>query len=93
MFNLIKSWFKRPVVINLNAEHIPKDTKICVLVTQQETTKEQFKDIQSYLSKFVGIKSLVLGGSQSLQTLSDDDLKAIGLIRADFGGEDEQTIS
>jgi len=92
MFNLIKAWFKRPVVINFNVETIPDDAKVCVLATQQNLTRVQLKQIESSLSKFTGIKSVVLGDGQSLQTLNDEDLKAIDLIRADFGGDYEQTM-
>lgn len=82
MFNLIKAWFKRPVVINFNVETIPDDAKVCVLTTTHNPTKELIKQIESQLLSFTGLKSVVLGGDgQSLQTLNDEDLKAIGLIR------------
>ena len=87
MFNLVKSWFKRPVVINFNVETIPDDAKVCVLTTQRELSKAELEAIQSQLSGFTGLKFVIISkGVDSLQALSSEDLKAIGLIRADFGG-------
>lgn len=90
MFNLIKSWFKRPVVINFNVEAISGDAKVCVLTTTHNLTQEVVEQLEDRLNGWRGeSRVIVIGNSKPLQVLSDDDLKAIGLIRADFGDKYE----
>ena len=88
MFEAIKKWFQRPVVININYEAVPHDTKLGILKTPNPIDAEQARMIREAWSKYnKDFKVVVLSDGISLQALSDDDLKAIGLIRADFGGE------
>ncbi|MFW1968120.1 hypothetical protein [Acinetobacter guillouiae] len=88
MFESIKKWFQRPVVININYEAVPHDTKLGILKTPNPIDAEQARMIREAWSKYnKDFKVVVLSDGISLQALSDDDLKAIGLIRADFGGE------
>lgn len=82
MFELIKKWFKRPVVININYEAVPHDTKLGVLTTPNPIDAEQARAIREYWSYFnKDFKVVVLSDGVSLQALSDDNLKAIGLVR------------
>lgn len=88
MFESIKKWFQRPIVININYEAVPHDTKLGILKTPNPIDAEQARMIREAWSKYnKDFKIVVLSDGISLQALSDDDLKAIGLIRADFGGE------
>ncbi len=88
MFESIKKWFQRPVVININYEAVPHDTKLGILKTPNPIDAEQARMIREAWSKYnKDFKVVVLSDGISLQALSDDDIKAIGLIRADFGGE------
>ncbi|WP_314339321.1 hypothetical protein [Acinetobacter guillouiae] len=88
MFESIKKWFQRPKVININFEAVPHDTKLGILKTPNPIDAEQARMIREAWSKYNNdFKVVVLSDGISLQALSDEDLKAIGLIRADFGGE------
>ena len=88
MFESIKKWFQRPKVININFEAVPSDTKLGVLTTTERLNAEHATQIKAAWSKYNNDFNLVvLSDGISLQALSDEDLKAIGLIRADFGGE------
>ena len=86
MFEAVKKWFKRPVVININYEAVPHDTKLGVLTTPNPINAEQAKAIREAWSKYnKDFKVVVLSDGISLQALSDDDLKAIGLLRIKSG--------
>ncbi|MFW1982640.1 hypothetical protein ACG94M_04825 [Acinetobacter guillouiae] len=88
MFESIKKWFQRPVVINIDYESVPHDTKLGILKTPNPIDAEQARMIREAWSKYNNdFKVVVLSDGISLQTLGDEDLKSIGLIRADFGGE------
>lgn len=84
MFEAIKKWFKRPVVINITYEAVPNDTKLGVLTTPNHIDADQARMIREYWSNFnKDFKVVVLSDGISLQALSDDDLKAVGLVRID----------
>ena len=88
MFESIKKWFQRPKVININFEAVAHDTKLGILKTPNPIDAKQARMIREAWSKYnKDFKVVVLSDGVLLQALSDDDLKAIGLIRADFGGE------
>ncbi|WP_335986224.1 hypothetical protein [Acinetobacter bereziniae] len=82
MFDAIKKWFKRPIVININYEAVPYDTKLGVLTTPGAIDADQARMIREYWSNFNNdFKVVVLSDGVSLQALSDDALKEIGLKR------------
>jgi len=84
MFEAIKKWFKRPVVININYEAVPNDTRLGVLTTPNHIDAEQVRKIRESWSNFnKDFKVVVLSDGALLQALSDDDLKAVGLVRID----------
>lgn len=92
MFEIIKKWFKRPVVININYEAVPRDTRLGVLTTPDAIDAEQARMIrESWSNLNKDFKVVVLSDGIQLQALSDDDLKSIGLVRADFGGDINET--
>lgn len=85
MFEAVKKWFKRPVVININYEAVPNDTKLGILKTPNPINVEQARAIREYWSNFnKDFKVVVLSDGVLLQALSDVDLKAIGLVRIDI---------
>lgn len=84
MFESIKKWFKRPIVININYEAVPHDTKLGILKTPNPINVEQARAIREYWSNFnKDFKVVILSDGVSLQAFSDDDLKEIGLVRID----------
>lgn len=92
MFEVVKKWFKRPVVININYEAVPHDTKLGILKTPNPINVEQARAIREYWSNFNNdFKVVVLSDGVSLQALSDDDLKEIGLVRIDINETSKTT--
>lgn len=82
MFESIKKWFQRPKVININFEAVPSDTKLGVLTTTERLNAKHATQIKAAWSKYNNdFKVVVLSDGISLQALSDEDLKAIGLVR------------
>lgn len=82
MFESIKKWFQRPKVININFEAVPSDTKLGVLTTTERLNAEHATQIKAAWSKYNNdFKVVVLSDGISLQALSDEDLKAVGLKR------------
>lgn len=84
MFELIKKWFKRPIVINFTVEPLSSDVAINILKTDIHLTPEIAEAVRKAWTH--SSKAFVLGSGITLEQLSDADLYAIGLIRADFSG-------
>ena len=84
MFELIKKWFKRPIVINFKVEPLSSDVAINILKTDVQITPEIAEAVRKAWTH--SSKAIVLGPGITLEQLSDSDLRAVGLIRADFGG-------
>ena len=88
MFESIKKWFQRPIVININYEAVAHDTKLGVLTTPNPIDAKQARMIREAWSKYnKDFKVVVLSDGISLQALSDDDLKEIGLVRIESDDE------
>ena len=87
MFELIKKWLKRPIVINFTVEPLSLDVVINVLRTKRPITPEIAKAIKKQWPEFCKSKAVVLCPGVALEQLTDEQLKDIGLIRADFGND------
>ena len=82
MFEAIKKWFKRPIVINFTVESLNSGSGLNVIKTDSHITPEVAEAIRKAC---INSKVVVLGPHAKLEQLSDADLRALGLIRADFG--------
>ena len=89
MFELINKWLKRPIVINFTVEPLMPDAAINVLKTDSYITPEIAEVVRKAWPEFSKSKAVVLCPGETLEQLSDADLRRIGLIRAAFGGDDE----
>ena len=87
MFELIKKWLTRPIVINFTVEPLSPDAAINVLRTERPITPEIAKAIKKQWPEFCESKAVVLCPGVALEQLTDEQLKDIGLIRADFGND------
>ena len=85
MFEAIKKWFKRPIVINFTVESLDSGSGLNVIKTDSHITPEVAEAVRKAWTEFGNFKVTVLGPHAKLEQLSDADLRAIGLIRADFG--------
>ena len=85
MFEAIKKWFKRPIVINFTVESLDSGNGINVIKVDSHITPEVAEAVRKAWCEFNNSKVTVLGPHAKLEQLSDADLHAIGLIRADFG--------
>ena len=90
MFDSIKKWLKRPIVINFTVEPLNPIATINLLKTDHYLSPEMHKAVSNAWRDFAGgQKGVFLEPHLTLEQLSDADLRKIGLIRADFGGDDE----
>jgi len=87
MFELIKKWLTRPIVVNFTVEPLSPDAAINVLRTERPITPEIAKAIKKQWPEFCKSKAVVLCPGVALEQLTDEQLKDIGLIRADFGND------
>ncbi|MEQ1095113.1 DUF1127 domain-containing protein [Acinetobacter johnsonii] len=87
MFELIKKWLKRPIVINFTVEPLSPDAAIKVLRTERPITPEIAEAIKKQWPKFCKSKAVVLCSGVTLEQMTDEQLKDIGLIRADLGND------
>ena len=83
MFELIKKWLKRPIVINFTVEPLSPDAAFNVLRTERPITPEIAEAIKKQWSEFCKSKAVVLCPGVVLEQLSDEQLKAIGLMRVE----------
>lgn len=81
MFELIKKWLKRPIVINFTVEPLSPDAAINVLKCEKQITPEIAKAVRDAWPKFHKSKAVVLCPGVTLEQLNDDQLKDIGLVR------------
>lgn len=81
MFELIKKWLKRPIVINFTVEPLSPDAAINVLRTERPITPEIAEAIKKQWPEFYKSKAVVLCPGVVLEQLSDEQLKDIGLVR------------
>lgn len=83
MFELIRKWLKRPIVINFMVEPLSPDAAINVLRTGRPITPEIAEAIKEQWPEFCESKAVVLGPGVALEQLTDDQLKDIGLMRVE----------
>ena len=87
MFELIKKWLTRPIVVNFTVEPLSQVAAINVIKCEKQITPEIAKAVIDAWSKFNKSKAIVLCQGLTLEQLTDEQLKDIGLIRADFGSD------
>lgn len=87
MFELIKKWLTRPIVVNFTVEPLSQVAAINVIKCEKQITPEIAKAVRDAWSKFHKSKAIVLCPGMTLEQLTDEQLKDIGLIRADFGSD------
>lgn len=80
MFESIKKWFKRPIVINFTVEPLSLDATF-VLKHEREITPEIAEALSKVWFEFYESKVVVIGAGMTLEQLSDEQLKDIGLMR------------
>lgn len=80
MFESIKKWFKRPIVINFTVESLSPDAAI-VIKHEKEITREIADALSRAWSDFYESKAIVIGPGVTLEQLSDEQLEAVGLMR------------
>ena len=83
MFELIKKWLKRPNVINFTVEPLSPDAAINVLRTERPITPEIAEAVKKSWPEFCKSKAVVLCPDVALEQMSDEQLKAIGLMRVE----------
>lgn len=84
MFELIKKWLKRPIVINFIVEPLSPDAAINVLRTERPITPEIAEALSKAWSEGYKSKVIVIGPGITLEQMTDEQLKAVGLMRVDF---------
>lgn len=83
MFESIKKWFKRPIVINFTVEPLSTDATF-VLKHEREITPEIAEALSKAWSDLYESKVIVIGPGVTLEQLSDEQLKAVGLMRVEI---------
>jgi hypothetical protein len=83
MFELIKKWLARPVVINFTVEPLSPDTAINVLRTERPIAPEIAEAIKKHWPEFCKSKAVVLGPGVALEQMNDEQLKDVGLMRVE----------
>ncbi|ENW23353.1 hypothetical protein F925_02311 [Acinetobacter lwoffii NCTC 5866 = CIP 64.10 = NIPH 512] len=83
MFELIKKWLKRPIVINFTVEPLSPDATF-VLKHEREITPEIAEALSKAWSERYKSKVIVIGPGITLEQMTDEQLKAVGLMRVDF---------
>ena len=90
MFDSIKKWLVKRPIINLKVESLSPDAVISVLKVDRYISRDIAEHIREAWEQLGSDqKVIVIGLGQTLEQLSDADLRKIGLIRADFGSDDE----
>ena len=84
MFELIKKWLKRPIVINFTVEHLSPDAAINVLRTERPIAPEIAKAIKKQWPEFCKSKVMVLCPGVTLEQMTDEQLKDVGLMRVEM---------
>ena len=81
MFELIKKWLKRPIVINFTVEPLSPDAAINVLRTEKPITPEIAEAVKKHWLEYCESKAVVLCPDVALEQMTDEQLKAVGLMR------------
>ena len=83
MFELIKKWLVRPVVINFTVESLSPDVAINVLRTEKPITPEIAEAIKKSWPEFCKSRAVVLCPGVTLEQMTDGQLKDVGLMRVE----------
>ena len=76
------SFFKRPIVINFTVEQVHPDSAIALIKKQEYMSKEIAEAVVlAWEEHGFKQKAVVVGNSISIEFLTDDDLKRVGLMR------------
>jgi hypothetical protein len=76
------SFFKRPIVINFIVEQVHPDSTIAVIKTQEYMSAEIAQAvIKAWERQDFKQKAIVVDKSLSIESLTDEDLKRLGLMR------------
>lgn len=76
------SFFKRPIVINFTVEQVHPDSTIAVIKTEEYMSIEIAKAvIAKWKEHGFKQKAIVVDRNVSIESLTDDDLKRVGLMR------------
>ncbi|NHC02341.1 DUF1127 domain-containing protein [Acinetobacter sp. 187] len=93
MFAFKKKQPEQPVVINFTVQPFAEDAAINLIVTDSHLSDEMREALlKKWKEKFNNKKLIVMCKGATLEQMSDADLRAVGLIRADFGDKDEQSL-
>ncbi len=90
MFESIKKWFKRPMVINFMVEPLSTDATF-VLKHEREITPEIAEAIKKQWPEFCKSKVVVLGPGVALEQMNDEQLKDVGLMRVEVNETTQTT--
>lgn len=76
------SFFKRPIVINFTVEQVHPDSTIAVIKTQESMTREIAESvIKAWKEHDFKQKAIVVGSGMNIESLTDEELKRLGLMR------------
>lgn len=76
------SFFKRPIVIKFTVEQVHPDSIIAVIKTQEYMSAEIAQSvIKAWERQDFKQKAIVVDKGVSIESLTDDDLKRVGLMR------------
>lgn len=76
------SFFKRPIVINFTVEQVHPDSTIAVIKTQEYMSAEIAQSVMKAWERLdFKQKAIVVDKSLSIESLTDEDLKRVGLMR------------
>ncbi|WP_213072651.1 hypothetical protein [Acinetobacter johnsonii] len=81
MFELIKKWLTRPIVINFTVKPLSQDAAINVIECEEQMTPEIAKAVRDAWLEFSKSKAVVLCSGVTLDQLTDEQLAQIGLQR------------
>lgn len=79
MFELIKKWLKRPIVINFTVEPLSSVAALNVVKTDSHLTPEAIEAFRKAWAQFSEAKVLILNTGVTLEQLTDEQLKAANI--------------
>lgn len=76
------SFFKRPIIINFTVEQVHPDSTIAVIKTKEYMSREIANAVVlAWKEHGFKQKAIVVDNSVSIESLTDEDLKRVGLMR------------
>lgn len=79
MFELLKKWFKRPVVVNLMVKPLSSGSDINIVKTDSHLTPEAIEAFHKAWVDFVKVEAIVPCSAVTLEQLTDEQLKAANI--------------